>query len=167
MKIWHVSAAFAAVTLLGAGCSASTEPAAAPQAAIPTQVQVAQPAPAAAPAPAPAPAFAIGDKVLADWKGGDRWYDATVSGVGSGGANYFLVTYTSDKSTEVLGSAKLAHAPTVAAAVNVGDKVVAKWTNGQWYGGTVAAVVGSSAKITWSDKSQTTVAATDIAIAGK
>ncbi len=121
----------------------------------------------AAPVTAPvvvAAGFAIGDKVMADWKGGDTWWDAVVTAVN--GAK-ISVKYSSDGSADTLASSAIAHYPTGAAKVKAGDKVVAKWVGSTFYNGTIVSVTATTASVKWSDKSVSVVALTDIAVAGK
>lgn len=109
--------------------------------------------------------FAEGDAVLANWKGGSRWWEAKVTAVKDG---QVTVTYDSDKSTDTLAEAAVAHVPSGAASVKVGDKVVAKWSNGLFYGGTISAVKDSTATVAWTDGSTPTdVALTDMVLQGK
>lgn len=109
--------------------------------------------------------FAVGDSVLGNWKGGSRWWEAKVTAVQDGQVS---VTYDSDKTTDTLAEMAVAHAPTKAASVKVGDMVVAKWSNNLFYGGKVTAVKDGMATVAWTDGSTPTdVALTNIAQPGK
>lgn len=120
---------------------------------------------AAAEAPVGGTKFKVGDKVLANWKSGSRWWEAKVTGIDGPAIS---VKYDSDSTTDSLGPLSVAHYPSGAATVKVGDKVVAKWTDGKYYGGKVTALKGTKATVAWSDNSGSMdVALTDIAVAGK
>lgn len=110
-------------------------------------------------------AFKVGDKVLANWKGGSRWWEAKVTGIDGPAIS---VKYDSDSTTDALGPLSVSHYPSGAAKVVVGSKVVAKWTNGSYYGGTITAVNGAKATVKWNDSSAPLdVALTDIVLQGK
>lgn len=109
--------------------------------------------------------FATGDKVLANWKGGSRWWEAQVTSVSDSTVG---VTYDSDKTTDTLPFAQVSHVPSGKASVKVGDKVAAKWTDGRFYGATVTAVSGDKATVAWTDgSSPMDVALTDMVLQGK
>jgi hypothetical protein len=91
-----------------------------------------------------------GDKVLANWKNGSKWWEAVVSTVDGPAIS---VIYDSDKSTDTLGPSAVVLRPSKAAVVKVGDKVAAKWNGGSFYGGTITAVTGSKATVKWGDGS--------------
>lgn len=136
MRTTSFVAALAALTLLGAGCSATTTP---PQAAAPA------PAPAAAPAPVVA-MFKVGDMIEARWKGGSVWYKGTISAVAADGT-YSIAYSDGDKESGVKeANVKLqaAPAPAPAAAVvkfKVGDKVDSHWKGGTvWWKATITKV---------------------------
>ena len=108
--------------------------------------------------------FSVGDKVVGDWKGGDRWWNAQVTAVAG---NQVTVKYDDDNSTETLAPTSVAHLPSGAASVKVGDKVVAKWTDSKFYNGTVTALAGDKATVSWTSGSPSDVALTDITVSGK
>ncbi|MBP7898779.1 hypothetical protein KAZ92_02420 [Candidatus Gracilibacteria bacterium] len=108
--------------------------------------------------------FSVGDKVVGNWKGGDRWWNAQVTAVAG---DQVTVKYDDDSSTETLAKTSAAHLPSGAASVKVGDRVIAKWTDSKFYNGTVTALNGDKATISWTSGSPTDVALTDITVAGK
>lgn len=108
--------------------------------------------------------FSVGDKVVGNWKGGDRWWNAQVTAVAG---DQVTVKYDDDSSTETLAKTGVAHLPSGAASAKVGDRVVAKWTDGKFYNGTVTALNGDKATISWTSGSPSDVALTDITVAGK
>lgn len=157
-KVSYLGAAMAVIVLVGAGCSAqSVTPTTSAPSAQPAATQ-----PSAQ--PVAAEKFPVGTKVLANYQSGDYWWDATVTGISNGS---YSIKYTTGGTSDTLTADKLANYPKTAASVKVGDKVIAKWLSLGWYSGTIASLEGSAAKVTWSDGSQTSVALTDIAFAGK
>ena len=126
------------------------------------------PTAAAAPQPTaaiqvPAAAFAVGDKVVANWKNGGTWWSAKITSLNADKIN---VKYDSDNSADSLVPTAVAHVPTKPAVVKVGDKVVAKWNSGGFYSGTVSAVGAGKATIVWSDGTKSDTALTDIGFGG-
>lgn len=108
-------------------------------------------------------AFKVGEKVIANWKKGDKWWGATVTAIDGPAVT---VTYE-DGIVETLGSISVAHIPSAPAKVKVGDKVVAKWSGGGYWNATVTELLGTKATVTWSDKTTQEVLLTDIAFGGK
>ncbi len=109
-------------------------------------------------------AFAVGEAVLANWKAGAVWWDAKVTKVEG---SKISVKYTSDNSDDTLDIAAIAHKPTGTAKVSVGDRVVAKWNGGSFYGATVTAISGTTASVDWDDKTKGTAPLSDITFPGK
>lgn len=106
--------------------------------------------------------FKVGDKVLANWKNGSKWWEAVVTASDASGVS---VKYDSDSTTDKLAASAVVLRPTKAAAVKVGDKVAAKWQGGSFYGGTVTAVANGKATVKWGDGSAPSeVALTDMVI---
>lgn len=92
--------------------------------------------------------FNVGDKVVANWKAGSKWWDAVVTAVNG---NKVSVTYTSDKTTDVLDMSAVAHLNQPNSDINPGDKVVAKWSDGSYYSATVVSFSDTGVKVKWSD----------------
>ena len=111
-----------------------------------------------------APVFKVGDKVVADWKGGDRWWDAVVTGVAG---TQITVKYTSDASVDTLDQSAVAHVSQPNSVIKAGDKVVGKWTDGNYYNATVLSFTSSKVKLRWSDKTVTEVPYSSVELAGK
>lgn len=107
--------------------------------------------------------FAVGETVLADWNGGAMWWEAKVTKVEG---NKISVKYTSDNTTGTLDIKAVAHKPTGTAKVSVGDKVVAKWNGGSFYGATVKSITGNTAAVDWDDKTTGTTPLSDIGFPG-
>lgn len=104
--------------------------------------------------------FKAGDKVLANWKGGSKWWEAVVTAADATGVS---VKYDSDSTTDKLAPASVAMRPSKAVVVKVGDKVAAKWQGGSFYGGTITAVASGKATVKWGDGSAPSeVALTDM-----
>lgn len=105
-------------------------------------------------------AFKVGDKVLANWKAGSKWWEAVVTATDASGVS---VKYDSDSTTDKLASTAVVMRPSKAAVVKVGDKVAAKWNGGSFYGGTITAVASGKATVKWGDGSAPSeVALTDM-----
>jgi hypothetical protein len=119
---------------------------------------------AAAPTEAVAPGFKAGDKVIADWKGGDMWWDAVVTGVKG---NKISVKYTSDNTLDTLDAGAVAHLNQPNSTLVAGSKVVAKWNGGSYYNATVVSVSDTKVKLRWSDKSVTEVPFSVVEMPGK
>lgn len=92
--------------------------------------------------------FNTGDKVVANWKAGSKWWDAVVTAVNG---NKISVMYTSDKTTDVLDMNAVAHLNQPNSEINPGDKVVAKWSDGSYYSATVVSFSDTGVKVKWSD----------------
>jgi hypothetical protein len=125
----------AAVSLL-AGCITVTPPA------------TSQPTPAPTPAPAPTgTTFKVGDRVAAPWGGGQ--YIGSVTALSGDKSS---VLYDDDKVTREIANAELTLvAPKTWA---VGDKVMAVWSSGKFYAGTItAAKAGDIYTVKWDDGS--------------
>lgn len=106
--------------------------------------------------------FKVGDKVLANWKNGSKWWEAVVTASDASGVS---VKYDSDSTTDKLAASAVVMRPSKAAVVKVGDKVTAKWQGGSFYGGTVTAVASGKATVKWGDGSAPSeVALTDMVI---
>ncbi len=108
--------------------------------------------------------FTVGETVVANWKGGAMWWEAKVTKVEG---NKISVKYTSDSTNDTLDIMAVAHKPTTTAKVAVGDRVVAKWNGGSFYGATVKSVSGNIATIDWDDKTKGTAPLSDIGFPGK
>lgn len=112
--------------------------------------------------PAANASFKAGDKVLANWKNGSKWWEAVVTEVDGPAIS---VIYDSDKTKDTLGPAAVVMRPSKAATVKAGDKVVAKWYGGSFYGGTITAVASGKATVKWGDGSAPSeVALTDMVV---
>lgn len=107
--------------------------------------------------------FVVGETVVADWKGGAMWWEAKVTKVEG---DKISVKYTSDNTNDTLDIKAVAHKPTGTAKVSVGDKVVAKWNGGSFYGATVKSISGSTASVDWDDKTSGTTPLSDIGFPG-
>jgi hypothetical protein len=109
-----------------------------------------QPAPQPAPAPAPAAsnaAFKTGDRVAAPWGGAQ--YIGTVTAVTGDKA---AVLYDDDKITRQIAFADLV--PVTVKTWSVGDKVMAVWSSGKFYAGTITAVSPAGIyTVKWDDGS--------------
>lgn len=114
-------------------------------------------------APSTKAVFAVGETVLADWKGGAMWWEAKVTKVEG---NKISVKYTSDSTNDTLDIKAVAHKPTGTAKVSVGDKVVARWNGGSYYGATIKSISGSTATVDWDDKTSGTAPLSDIGFPG-
>lgn len=126
MKKTSIAATLVALTLIGAGCSATTPPPAAPQAQAPAVV-------------APVAKYPVGTKIEAKWKGGS-YYKGTIAAFNADGT--YAVNYDDgDKEASVKEvNIKLQEAAP-AVSYKVGDKVEAHWKGGQtWWKGAIAAV---------------------------
>lgn len=145
-----IGGAIAALTLMGAGCGA----------AAPTTPAQPTAAPAAQ---APAELFPVGSKVLAKWQNGIKWYSGTVATASSGS---YSINYDDGDKEANLTANRLAHLPSGPTAVNVGDKVIAKWSS-SWYEATVTSVNGTAVKVHYADNTDGDVTTSDIAWAGK
>lgn len=128
-----VGASLTALVLLGAGCSVGNV----------------QPTTPAAVAPAAPETFAVGAKIYSAWKGGHHWYPGTISAVGSG--TYSIKYDDGDKESDVPASRIMKQDAEHPLSVKVGDKVLAKWSDGQWYDATVSAVEGGKVSVTYYD----------------
>lgn len=129
-KSFFVSAAVASFVLLGAGCSADTT--------VKTQADVA----------APAADIAVGTKIYSAWKGGNHWYSGTIT---QSGATYAIAYDDGDKEVDVPLTRILKQDAAHPVSVKVGDKLVSKWSDGQWYNATVSAVAGTKISVTYYD----------------
>lgn len=144
------------LTLLSAGCSSQTSP-------TPTTPGPSSNGSATITPPASTTGFKTGEEVLVNWHQGDAWRQAMVTGVQG---DQVTITYTSDRSTGTLLILNVAHLPGKVASVKVGDKVVAKWTDKNFYNGTVLEVSKDTAKIQWASGDSTQVSLKDITIPG-
>lgn len=112
--------------------------------------------------PSATASFKAGDKVLANWKNGSKWWEAVVTKVDGPAIS---VVYDSDKTTDTLAPTAVVMRPSKAAVVKVGDKVTAKWNGGSFYGGTITAVTSGKATVKWGDGSAPSeVALTDMVV---
>ena len=117
-------------------------------------------APAAAPAEEKLPAdtekaaaatavFKVDEKIMGRWKGGNRWYPGKITKV-SGDEIY--VNYD-DGSKEVLPPMNVAHLSQPNSSIAVGQAVLAKWTDNNYYSGTVQSFDDSTVTVKWNDGS--------------
>lgn len=93
--------------------------------------------------------FKVGDKVKALWKGGTKYWDAVVTAVSG---DEVSVKY-SDGMTAVLPPMSVAHLNQPNSAIKVGQEVLAKWSDGQYYVGFVNAFDDKSVTVKWKDGS--------------
>lgn len=92
--------------------------------------------------------FAAGDSVAAIWTDGNL-YLATVQTVDG---DQVTVKYADDSSTKTIPASDIK--PIIVKTWTVGDKVLAVWTSGRFYSGTVIEASGGNYKIQWDDGSQ-------------
>lgn len=83
------------------------------------------------------------------WKGGNRWYPGKITKV-SGDEIY--VNYD-DGSKEVLPPMNVAHLSQPNSSIAVGQAVLAKWTDNNYYSGTVQSFDDSTVTVKWNDGS--------------
>lgn len=92
--------------------------------------------------PVAAAEVGVGDTVLAYWKEGDAYFIGTAVEKMGGG---FLIVFE-DGDTAVVDKSKVRSND-----IKVGSKVIARWTDGEYYNGTVAKVVGRAFYIHYDD----------------
>ena len=93
--------------------------------------------------------FKVGDKVKGRWKGGTRYWDAVVTAVSG---DEVSVKY-SDGMTEVLPPMSVAHLNQPNSSIKVGQEVLAKWSDGQYYVGFVNSFDDKNVTVKWKDGS--------------
>ncbi len=93
--------------------------------------------------------FKVGENIMGRWKGGSRWYPGKITKV-SGDEVY---VHYDDGSDEVLPPMNVAHLNQPNSSVSVGQSVLAKWNNGSYYSGKVAALDDSTVTVKWDDGS--------------
>jgi hypothetical protein len=89
----------------------------------------------------------VGDTVAAKWTDGNYWL-ATVEKVEPAGVT---VKYTDDNTTNTVSVTEIR--PIAVKSWSVGDKVLAVWSSGRFYPGTVEKAAGSTYTIKWDDGS--------------
>lgn len=152
MQKTSIAATLVALTLIGAGCSATTPPPAAPapQAQAPAVV-------------APVAKYPVGTKIEAKWKGGS-FYKGTIAAFNADGT--YAVNYDDgDKESSVKESNIKLQEVVPVLSYKVGDKVEAHWKGGQtWWKGTIATVnADGTYNINFDDgDKETNLAATSI-----
>ena len=99
----------------------------------------------ASPRTAVAADVSVGDSVLAYWQEADAYFIATV--VERQGKGYLVVFEDGDLAA-VAGSKIRKN------NLKAGSKVIARWTDGKYYGGTVAKTVGRAFYIHYADGSK-------------
>ncbi len=104
--------------------------------------------------------LALGTAVWAEWSGGG-WYHGKVKGDCSGG--YQILFDDGDQSCCTLEQIAL-DVPPATAALKVGVRVLAKWSDGKYYAGKISGIKGSSFSISYDDGDSGTVSASDIRI---
>jgi hypothetical protein len=93
-------------------------------------------------APAAAEDVKVGDTVLAHWTQGNAYFLGTVVEERSPG---FLIVFE-DGDTVVVSKAKIRKND-----IQVGSRVIARWTDGEYYQGRVARIVGRALYIHYDD----------------
>ncbi len=93
--------------------------------------------------------FKVDEKVMGRWKGGSKWYPGKITKV-SGDEIY--VSYD-DGSKEVLPPMNVAHLNQPNSSISVGQAVLAKWSDYNYYSGTVQSFDDSTVTVKWSDGS--------------
>jgi hypothetical protein len=93
--------------------------------------------------------FKVDEKIMGRWKGGNRWYPGKITKV-SGDEIY--VNYD-DGSKEVLPPMNVAHLSQPNSSIAVGQAVLAKWTDNNYYSGTVQSFDDSTVTVKWNDGS--------------
>jgi hypothetical protein len=93
--------------------------------------------------------FKTGDKVKSRWKGGVRWWDATV--IATSG-DEVTVKYA-DGIVEVLPPLFVAHLNQPNSTIKAGQEVLAKWSDGNYYAGFVTTFDDESVMVKWKDGS--------------
>ena len=133
-----VAAVSIAAVTAAAGCVTVNVP---PKAASPA------PAEKTAPIPTDAGGLTAGDNVAAVWTDGTM-YLATIQAVDG---DQITVKYADDSSVKTVNAADVQ--TIVPQTWSVGDKVLAVWSAGKFYKGTVTGASGDSYKIQWDDGS--------------
>ncbi len=103
--------------------------------------------PAASATPAAAAAIAAGDTVAATWTDGNL-YLATVTAIDD---DSVTVEYSDDGSSATVPAAEVRAIPTTTFAA--GDQVLAVWSKGRFYAGTVTEASETSYVVAWDDGS--------------
>jgi len=93
--------------------------------------------------------FKAGEKVMGRWKGGSRWYPGKITKV-SGDEVYM---HYDDGSDEVLPPLNVAHLNQPNSTIAVGQGVLAKWSDNNYYSGTVKSFDDSTVTVKWNDGS--------------
>ena len=93
--------------------------------------------------------FKAGEKVMGRWKGGSRWYPGKITKV-SGDEVYM---HYDDGSDEVLPPINVAHLNQPNSTIAVGQGVLAKWSDNNYYSGTVKSFDDSTVTVKWDDGS--------------
>lgn len=93
--------------------------------------------------------FKVDEKIMGRWKGGNRWYPGKITKV-SGDEIY--VNYD-DGSKEVLPPMNVAHLNQPNSSISVGQAVLAKWTDNNYYSGTIQSFDDSTVTVKWNDGS--------------
>ena len=139
-----------AVALASAGCVTVN---------VPSKAQTPAPAEKTDPVQTDAGDLTAGDNVAAVWSDGNR-YLATIQAIDG---DQITVKYADDSSVKTVNSADVQ--TIVPQTWSVGDKVLAVWSAGRFYKGTVVGASGGSYKIQWDDGSAPTEVTADKIIA--
>jgi hypothetical protein len=115
----------------------------------------------AEPADAADATFAVGDSVAAIWDDGS-YYLANVIGVKG---DQITVRYVDDASTKTVPSSDVRPVPVKAWAA--GDRVLAVWSMGRFYPGTIIEANDPTYKVKWDDGSEPTDVVSDRIIAAE
>lgn len=93
--------------------------------------------------------FKAGEKVMGRWKGGSRWYPGKITKV-TGDEIYM---HYDDGTDEVLPPMNVAHLNQPNSTISIGQGVLAKWSDNNYYSGTVQSFDDSTVTVKWNDGS--------------
>ena len=107
--------------------------------------------------------FNQGETIIAAWHGGDHWYLGKIVTAAPDG---FKILYTDGDTEIIVNTNRLAHFGKPAKNLVVGEKILARWTNGEFYYGGISEITNEKINVTFYDGTMVVVDLKQIAVPG-